>query len=82
MDYIFSMVWVSTLRLTIYSIHVQAEAVSNAAICRVVSDISRGRDAPSHQPAKAAVTVSKAIMMLTPKMNIILFINGLSLIQY
>ena len=53
--------------------------MSNAAICRVVSDISRGRDAPSHQPAKAAVTVSKAIMMLTPKMNIILFINGLSL---
>ena len=48
----------------------------------MVSDISRGRDAPSHQPAKAAVTVSKAIMMLTPKMNIILFINGLSLIQY
>lgn len=46
--------------------------MSNAAICRVVSDISRGRDAPSHQPAKAAVTVSKAIMMLTPKMNIIL----------
>ena len=43
---------------------------------------TRGRDAPSHQPAKAAVTVSKAIMMLTPKMNIILFINGLSLIQY
>ena len=31
---------------------------------------------------QAAVTVSKAIMMLTPKMNIILFINGLSLIQY
>ena len=56
--------------------------MSNAAICRVVSDISRGRDAPNHQPAKAAVTVSKAIMMLTPKMNIILFINGLSLIQY
>jgi len=43
----------------------------------VVSDISRGRDAPSHQPAKAAVTVSKAIMMLTPKMNIILFIDSI-----
>lgn len=69
----------STLRLTKYSTHVQAEAVSNATICRVPSEISKGSDAPSHQPNKVAVTVSNAMMMLTPKMNTILFINGLGL---